>query len=91
MSKRCPSCGQMNDDSRIFCGVCGGPLDAHLRLIQDLEKQKKAPPKESAASRQDDDDYDLPPISRRKKKSPLPWILLGLAAIAAVALWVILK
>ena len=43
MSKRCPGCGQINDDSRIFCSACGEPLDAQLRLIQDLEKQKKAP------------------------------------------------
>ena len=42
MSKRCPGCGQINDDSRIFCSACGEPLDAQLRLIQDLEKQKKA-------------------------------------------------
>ena len=39
----------MNDDSRIFCSACGNPLDAQLRLIQDLEKQKKAPKVERAA------------------------------------------
>lgn len=91
MSKRCPSCGQVNDDSRIFCGVCGGPLDAHLRLIQDLEKQKKTSQKENDAPRRDDDDDYVPPIPRREKQSPLPWIILGLAVIAAAAVWFILK
>lgn len=91
MSKRCPGCGQMNDDSRIFCSVCGGPLDANLRLIQDLEKHTKAARTESAAPRQHDDDDDVPPIPRKEKANPLPWIILGLAAIAAVALWLLLK
>lgn len=92
MSKRCPGCGQMNDDSRIFCSACGGPLDAQLRLIQDLEKQKKAPQKESAAPRKDDDDDDyVPPVPREKKKSPLPWIVLGLAVVVIVAVWFLLK
>lgn len=92
MSKRCPGCGQMNDDSRIFCSVCGGPLDAQLRLIQDLEKQKKAPQKESAAPRKDDNDDDyVPPTSREQKKSPLPWVILGLAVVVVVAVWFLLK
>ena len=92
MSKRCPGCGQMNDDSRIFCSVCGGPQDAQLRLIQDLEKQKKAPQKESAAPHKDDGDDDyVPPAPREKKKSPLPWIVLGLAVVVVVAVWFLLK
>lgn len=91
MSKRCPSCGQVNDDSRIFCSSCGKPLDAQLRLIQDLEKQKKAPQKESAAPRRDDDDDYVPPASREKEKSPLPWIVLGLVAVVVVAAWFLLK
>ena len=41
MSKRCPECHRVNEDSRIFCTYCGATLDAHLRLIQDLEKQKE--------------------------------------------------
>ena len=60
MAKRCPDCGQMNDDSRIFCSACGEPLDAQLRLIQDLEKQKAVPKKESAPRREDDDDDYVP-------------------------------
>lgn len=92
MSKRCPGCGQTNDDSRIFCSVCGGPLDAQLRLIQDLERQKTVPQKESAAPRRRDDDDDyVPPTAREEKKSPLLWIILGLAVIAAAAAWFVLK
>ena len=67
MSKRCPGCGQMNDDSRIFCSACGNPLDAQLRLIQDLEKQKKAPKVERAApAPKAEEDYVAP---APKKKS----------------------
>lgn len=90
MSKRCPGCGQMNDDSRIFCSACGGPLDADLRLIQNLEKQKAMPSKEKAAPRRDDDDDYIPPTSREAKKSPLPWIILGLAVVAVVVVVVLL-
>lgn len=67
MSKRCPDCGQINDDSRLFCSACGEPLDAQLRLIQDLEKQKKAPQKASAAPKPKDDDDDYVPQPTRKK------------------------
>lgn len=91
MSKRCPGCGQMNDDSRLFCSACGGPLDAQLRLIQDLEKQRKAPQKESAAPRRDDDDDYVPPVPQEKEKSPLPWIVLGLVAVVVAAAWFLLK
>lgn len=91
MSKRCPACGQTNEDSRIFCSACGEPLDAQLRLIQNLEKQKKAPQKEPVAPRRDEDDEDVPASVRDEKKSPLPWIILALAAVAAVALWFFLK
>lgn len=68
MSKRCPSCGSSNDDSRIFCASCGEPLDAQMRLIQDLEKQKKILPKSEASPRPKDDDDDyIPPVSPKKK------------------------
>ena len=67
MPKRCPGCGQMNDDSRIFCSACGNPLDAQLRLIQDLEKQKKMPKVERAApAPKAEEDYVAP---APKKKS----------------------
>lgn len=90
MSKRCPGCGQMNDDSRIFCSACGGPLDAQLRLIQNLEKQKSVPQKEKAAPRRDDEDDYVPPAPREEKKSPLPWILLGVAVVAVVVVVLLL-
>ena len=67
MSKRCPACGLMNSDSKIFCASCGEPLDAELRLIKDLEKQKKAPVKETPVSRQRDDDDDYVPEPTKKK------------------------
>lgn len=67
MSKRCPDCGQINDDSRLFCSACGNPLDAQLRLIQDLEKQKKAPPKATSAPKpKEDDDYVPQPTAKKK-------------------------
>ena len=28
MSKRCPDCGFVNEDSRIYCSSCGELLDA---------------------------------------------------------------
>lgn len=92
MAKRCPGCGQVNDDSRIFCSACGKPLNSDLRLIQDLEKHTKPAPSSSApASRRNDDDDDyVPPRTERKKASPLPWIILGLAAAAVVLAWILL-
>lgn len=67
MSKRCPECLHMNDDSRIFCSSCGAPLDAQLRLIQDLEKQQSVAPKEAPVNRKDDDDDDYIPQPVQKK------------------------
>ena len=46
MSKRCPECLRMNEDARTFCTYCGATLDPHLRLIQDLEKQKDTAPQQ---------------------------------------------
>lgn len=69
MSRRCPACGFSNDDSRMFCGSCGEPLDAHVRLIQDLEKQKKKQntAKVEPTPRQKDDDDDYVPSTTQKK------------------------
>lgn len=104
MSKQCPDCRFVNDDSRVFCSSCGAPLDAELRLIQDLEKQKdslsKAAPKaaskpeskpESRPRKNDDDDYEFTSLRTEEKKSPMPWIILGLIAVIAVAAWLMLK
>lgn len=93
MSKRCPECNFANDDSRIFCGVCGAPLDANIRLIQDFEKQTKVPaaPKEAPRKKDDDDDYIPPKVEQKQGMGALPWIILGVVAVAAVALWIFLS
>ena len=62
MSKRCPDCGFMNEDSRIYCSSCGELLDPELRLIQSLERQKSAPSKAQPARREAAPE---PPASRK--------------------------
>ena len=95
MSKRCPDCGFVNEDSRIYCGSCGELLDPELRLIKDLEKQttepkkpkyKEPPPRREPVPPKDvyNENYVPPKFSREKKSSPLPWIILGVAAVAVV-------
>ena len=102
MSKRCPDCGFVNEDSRIYCGSCGEPLDAELRLLKDLSEQKKnapiedpAPsdaPKPASRRRSDGDDGYVPrKMAQEKKSSPLPWILLALGVILVVAGYLILS
>ncbi len=100
MSKRCPDCGFVNEDSKIYCGSCGEPLDAQLRLMRDLEAQKKkAPAKEAAPAPEpkpaprrkvDDTDYDLGKLTKEKKSSPLPWIILGVIAAAVIVAVIVL-
>ena len=91
MSKRCPDCGQINEDSRIFCSACGEPLNADIRLIKGLEKQQTSTSKAAPVSRRDDDDEYVPPKAPPKKAaSPAPWIVLGLILLVA-ALWLILR
>ena len=94
MSKRCPDCGFVNEDSRIYCGSCGEPLDAELRLISQLEKKQKAAPAKKAEPepapkapprpKQDDEDYSLGKLSKEKKSNPMPWIILGVVAAVAI-------
>lgn len=97
MSKRCPDCGFLNEDSRIYCGSCGELLDPELRLIQDLERQKSTPSKaqphrtetapEPLSSRKkdgDDEEYIPRKMAQEQKSSPAPWIILGLIAAAVV-------
>ena len=71
MSKRCPECLRVNEDSRTFCSNCGATLDPELRLIQDLEKQKQISSKAEPAPqrRRDDDDDDYIPRRTSQKKS----------------------
>ena len=91
MSKRCPDCRFVNEDSHIFCASCSATLDAQLRLIQDLEKQKTAPSKSRPKSRRkdDDDDYVPPKNTQKNQSSPLPWILLGVAGLAVVVFFIL--
>ena len=95
MSKRCPDCGFMNDDTRIYCGACGEPLDPNLRLIQQLEKSKNAPSASKQNSRIEPEAPKPEPkksgdgdvsgkLAKEKKSSPLPWIILGVAVVAVV-------
>ena len=102
MSKRCPDCGFINEDSKIYCASCGEPLDANLRLIQSLEKQTAAPVKtqeapkpkpepEKPAPKRNDDDGDVSgKLAKDKKSSPLPWIILGVAAVVVVVAVILL-
>lgn len=104
MSKRCPDCGFVNEDSRIYCSSCGGLLSSDLRLIQDLEKQKGAPSKnastknissqEQPARRQnksDDDDYVPPKKAAQEESKSSAWVILLLVAAAAVVAFFLLK
>ena len=85
MSKRCPECLRMNEDARTFCTYCGATLDPHLRLIQDLEKQKDTAPQQTDKRKEDMSFYVTRSAPEEKKKSATPWIILGLAAVAVLA------
>lgn len=88
MSKRCPECHRINEDSRTFCGYCGATLDAHLRLIQDLERQQEISREEPAEKRRGDVNfYNTHNRAPQKKSSPAPWLILGLLAVMAVVVW----
>lgn len=92
MSKRCPECRYVNEDSRIFCAACGAALDAQIRLIQGLEKQKEELSKNPSPSRQRGDVsfYGTRSTPKKKEKSSTPWVILALVVIA-VAAWFFLK
>lgn len=103
MSKRCPDCGFLNEDTRIYCSSCGELLDPELRLLKDLNDstsgaQKathKAPPprREPIPPKNTFNEIDTPErLSRTKEKSsPLPWIILGLMAAAVVIVLIVLS
>lgn len=89
MSKRCPACGFVNDNSRIYCGSCGEPLDAQLRLMKDLNNQatgEKKPTYKEPPARHDptsrafrsefDDDVMPQKLAQKKKSSAAPWLIL---------------
>lgn len=101
MSKRCPDCGFVNEDSRIYCSSCGELLDAELRLIKDLDAQtsgpkkptyKAPPPRREPIPPRDfyDENYSPNKLAQKKKKSSAPWVFLGLA-IAAVIVWLVIS
>ena len=93
MSKRCPDCGFINEDSKIYCGSCGELLDAELRLIKQLDEQtsgpkkityKESPPRQEPESPKNrfDEDYVAPKLAQEKKKSRAGlWIVLGIALV----------
>ena len=103
MSKRCPDCGALNEDSRIYCSSCGELLDSELRLLKNLSDSasgarksapKEPPPRQEAVPprKLPDEDEPVGKLSAQKKKpSPLPWIILGLLAAAAVIAVIVLS
>lgn len=102
MSKRCPDCGTVNEDSRIYCSACGEPLDAELRLIRDLEAQKKKAPVKEAAPKadpqpaprpkvNDDDDYVHRKMAKEKKSNVVPLVILGVIVVAVIIAVVVLS
>ena len=103
MSKRCPDCGFLNEDSRIYCSSCGELLDPELRLLKDLNDSasgtkrasREAPPsrQEPAQPSKSSDEINTPSrLSRPKEKSsPVPWIILGPMAAAVVIALIVLS
>lgn len=92
MSKRCPDCRFINEDSRVFCASCGATLDANLRLIQDLEKQTETPTEPTPAKQRGDVNlYHSHTPTPEKKSSAAPWIIFGLIVVLAAAAWFMLK
>lgn len=102
MSKRCPDCGFLNEDSRIYCSACGELLDPQLRLLKYLNDQtsgdkkptyKAAPPRREPIPPRDlfQEEYVPSKLSKKKKKSSAaPWIILGLVVLGAVV-WLIVN
>lgn len=103
MSKRCPDCGFLNEDSRIYCSSCGELLDSELRLLKDLNDQasghqkptyKAAPPRHEPIPPRDlfNENYSVSKLSRSKQKSSAaPWIILGVIVAAVVIALIVLQ
>lgn len=104
MSKRCPDCGFVNEDTRLYCGSCGAPLDAELRLMTELNNQtsgeqkkayKEPPERHEPSSRpfrsEFDDDAAPAKLSRKKESNHMPLIVLGLIAAAVIVIMVIMS
>ena len=101
MSKRCPDCGALNEDSRIYCSSCGELLDPELRLIKNLDAQTSGPKKPAQKEPQPkpepvrpqnpyEEEYNPSKLSRQKKRSAALWIILGLIALGIVV-WLVLS
>lgn len=89
MAKRCAHCGHLNESERLFCAMCGEPLDANLQLIKNLEKMSKAAPKKTQPVQHEDEDVEIPKFVKKEEKSHAGvWITLGiLVIVAAVGAW----
>lgn len=73
MSISYPECHRVNEDSRTFCSYCGATLGPHLRLIQDLERQRETESKKQSDARKEEMSfYVTRNAPEKKKKAPLP-------------------
>lgn len=50
MALSCPDCGFSNEDSKLFCGACGEPLQGDARVMRDMEKLNEKKEREAEAS-----------------------------------------
>lgn len=89
MSRRCPSCGNINDDSLGFCSECGEPVDPDVRLAMDLKDATANRQPKKQASQPRHDNYTYEPVADDEddgRKSPLLWLLLAVLAFALIVL-----
>lgn len=90
MAKRCAKCGHLNENDRLFCAMCGEPLDADLQLIKNLEKMSKQSSQtaQKKYDKQDEDDEVPMPISKEEKSHAGIWIAVGIVVVlVAVGAW----
>lgn len=95
MAKRCVKCGHLNENERLFCAMCGDPLEDNLRLINNLEKMSKNPHKTQQPEKKwEDDDDEIPPIVHKEETSHVGiWVTVGIVVVLAAvgAWWVFLR
>ena len=75
MSKPCPICGRLTDDSYAFCRYCGHPLSANTaaRPAPDLPVTEEQTPQTPEAK---------PDPVRRERN--IPGLLIGIGAVAVI-------